>query len=145
MKIALGSDHTGYRLKETIKKYLNKHSIEYTDFGTFRIDECDYPEYGYKVSMAVSAGECDLGILIGETGMGMSVIANKAKNVRAVVADTEEEAKKSRLLYDANVLCLAAGKSEKEILKIVQTWMQTSFEGGKHQHRINMISQLTGL
>ena len=145
MKIALGSDHKGYRIKETIKKYLNKYKVEYTDFGTFKIDECDYPEFGYKVSQAVSSGECDLGILVGETGMGMCIIANKAKDVRAVVADNDEEAKKSRLLYDANVLCLEGSKTEKEALKMVQTWMQTSFEGGKHQHRINLISQLTGL
>ncbi|HID37904.1 MAG TPA: RpiB/LacA/LacB family sugar-phosphate isomerase, partial [Calditrichaeota bacterium] len=94
MKIALGSDHKGYRIKETIKKYLNKYKVEYTDFGTFKIDECDYPEFGYKVSQAVSSGECDLGILVGETGMGMCIIANKAKDVRAVVADNDEEAKK---------------------------------------------------
>jgi len=87
LKIALGSDHSGYRIKETVKKYLNKHGIDYTDYGTFKVDECDYPEFGYKVSQAVSVGDCDLGILVDETGTGMCIIANKAKNVRASVVD----------------------------------------------------------
>lgn len=146
MKIALGSDHAGYPLKEEIKKYLDLRDIPFTDFGTFKIDSSDYPEFAYKVGNAIAAEECDCGILICGTGIGMSITANKIKGIRAAVANTEEGAKLSRLHNDANILCLGSRVVEPEqALKILDVWINTSFEGGRHQKRTNLITQLTGL
>ena len=146
IKIALGSDHAGYLLKETIKKYLLDKEMEFKDYGTFKIESSDYPEYAYKVGMAVSSGDIDLGILICGTGIGMCITVNKIKGIRGAQAHNVETAQLSRLHNDANVLCLS-GRSleEKEALEIVQTWLNTSYEGGRHQNRLNLISQLTGL
>ena len=146
MKIALGSDHAGYSLKEEIKKYLDLKEIPFIDFGTFKIDSSDYPEFAYKVGNAIASVECDRGILICGTGIGMSITANKIKGIRAAVVNEEEGAKMSRLHNDANVLCLGARMVEPEhALKILDVWMNTSFEGGRHQKRTDLITQLTGL
>ena len=146
MKIALGSDHAGYLLKEEIKKFLELKSIPFVDFGTFKIDSTDYPEYAYKVGNSVASKECDHGVLICGTGIGMSITANKIKGTRAAVANTEESAKLSRLHNDSNILCLGSRLIEPEqALKIFDIWVNTSFEGGRHQNRINLITQLTGL
>ena len=146
MKIALGSDHAGYLLKEEIKKYLDLKSIPFTDFGTFKIDSTDYPEFAYKVGNAISSKDFDHGVLICGTGIGMSITANKIKGIRAAVANTEEAAKLSRLHNDSNILCLGSRILEPEqALKILDIWVNTSFEGGRHQKRINLITQLTGL
>jgi ribose 5-phosphate isomerase B len=144
--MALGSDHAGYLLKEEIKKYLDLKSILFTDFGTFKIDSSDYPEFAYKVGNAISGGECDHGVLICGTGIGMSIAANKIKGIRAAVAYNEEGAKLSRLHNNANILCLGARLLEPEqALKILDVWINTSFEGGRHQKRMDLITQLTGL
>lgn len=147
MKIAIGSDHAGYLLKETIKEYLKgKKDIEFKDYGTFKMDSCNYPEYGYKVGQVISSGEFDLGILICGTGIGMCITANKMKGVRAALVHDKETAQLSRLHNDANVLCLG-GKvvKDEDVAEIIDTWFNTSFEGGRHQKRINIISKLTGL
>ncbi len=146
MKIALGSDHAGYILKEALKKHLDDKGIEFKDYGTFKMDSCDYPEYAYKVGQAVTTEEADLGILICGTGIGMSITANKIKGVRAALANNIEAAQMSRLHNDANVLCLGGRVLDEDAaIEIVETWLNTSFEGGRHQSRINLISQLTGL
>ena len=146
MKVALGSDHAGYLLKDSIKEYFNKQQIEYKDFGTFKLDSCDYPEYSYKVSMAVASGEADLGVLVCGTGIGMCITANKIKGIRATQAHDPEMAQMSRLHNDANVLCLGGRLlSEEQGIEIVEAWLNTSFEGGRHQNRINLITQLTGI
>ena len=146
MKIALGSDHAGYVLKEAIKSYFSKSKIEFKDFGTFKIDSCDYPEYSYKVSIAVASGEADLGVLVCGTGIGMCITANKTKGIRAAQAIDIKTAQMSRLHNDANVLCLGGRLLEdKEAIEIVEAWLNTSFEGGRHQKRLNLISQLTGV
>jgi ribose 5-phosphate isomerase B len=146
VKIALGADHAGYLLKETIKNWLSAQKIKFTDFGAFKIESCHYPEYGYKVSNAVAAGECNLGILVCGAGIGMSIAANKVKGIRAALAHNIETAQMSRLHNDANVLCLGGRLlEEKDALEIVETWLNTSFEGGRHQERLNLIAQLTGL
>ncbi len=146
MKIAIGADHAGYVLKEAIKEFLGKKEIEYKDFGTFKLDSVDYPEYSYKVSQAVANQETDLGILICGTGIGMSITANKIKGIRAALVYNEETASLSRLHNDANVLCLGGRMLEEEqALKLVDIWLNTSFEGGRHENRINLISKLTGL
>ncbi len=146
MKIALGSDHAGYILKEAIKNYFTEKKIEYKDFGTFKIDSCNYPEYSYKVSTAVAAGEADLGILVCGTGIGMCITANKIKGIRAAQAYDPEMAQMSRLHNNANILCLGGRiLSDEEGIKVVEAFLSTSFEGGRHQNRLNLISQLTGL
>ncbi len=146
MKIAIGSDHAGYSLKEEVKKYLDLKEIPFTDFGTFKIDSSDYPEFAYKVSNAIAREECDRGILMCGTGIGMSITANKIKGIRAAVVNNEEGAKMSRLHNDTNILCLGARTVKPEhALEIVDVWINTSFEGGRHQKRTDLITQLTGL
>lgn len=146
MKIALGADHAGYVLKESIKEHLNKKKLEFKDYGTFKMDSCDYPEFSYKVSQALLNQEADLGILICGTGIGMSITANKIKGIRAALVYDLKTAQLSRLHNDANVLCLGGRIVEEKLaLQIIDSWLNTSFEGGRHQNRINLISQLTGL
>jgi ribose 5-phosphate isomerase B len=146
IKIALGSDHAGYLLKETIKKFLLEKEYEFKDYGTFKMDSCDYPEYAYKVGQAVVSGESDMGILVCGTGIGMCITVNKIKGIRGAIAHDVQTAQLSRLHNNANVLCLGGRVlNEAMALEIVNTWMNTSFEGGRHQGRLNLISQLTGL
>jgi len=146
VKIAIGADHAGYHLKNRIKKYLDEQKIIYTDFGTFKIESCSYPEFAYKVSSAVANKEYDRGILICGTGIGMSITANKVKGVRAAAVCDLKTAKLSRLHNDANVLCLGARTIDHEIVEhLVDVWLHTSFEGGRHQNRVALITNLTGL
>jgi ribose 5-phosphate isomerase B len=146
LKIALGADHAGYSLKEEIKKYLDEENIPFSDFGTFKLESSDYPEFAYKVGNAIVHEDYDRGILICGTGIGMSITANKIKGVRAAVVNSEETAKMSRLHNDSNVLCLGARVlGSKQALNIVNIWVNTSFEGGRHQKRTDLITKLTGL
>jgi len=146
LKIAIGADHAGYLLKETVKNFLTEKEIEFKDFGTFKMDSCDYPEYAFKTGQAVLGGEADLGILICGTGIGMSIAANKMKGIRAAIVLDEQSAQMSRLHNDANILCLGARILEEDAaVKVVETWLNTSFEGGRHQKRLNLITKLTGL
>ncbi len=146
MKLAIGADHAGYYLKEQIKEFLKSKNIDFKDYGTFKIESCDYPEYAYKVGQAVANGDADLGILICGTGIGMSITANKIKGIRAALVYDEQTAKLSRQHNDANVLCMGGRLTpEEEAKKIVDVWLNTSFEGGRHEKRIKLISQLTGL
>ena len=146
MKIAIGSDHAGYSLKEEIKKYLDLKEIPFTDFGTFKIESSDYPEFAYKVGNSIITKECDCGILICGTGIGMSMTANKIKGIRAAVVYNEDTAKLSRLHNNANIICLGSRMIEPEqSLKLLDIWINTSFEGGRHQKRTDLINQLTGL
>jgi ribose 5-phosphate isomerase B len=146
VNVIIGSDHAGYLLKEAVKRHLSDKDIPFTDIGTFKMDSVNYPEYSYKLSTAVANGEYDFGILICGTGIGMCITANKIKGIRAAQAYSVEQAKLSRLHNDANVLCLGGRIStEEEAFEIVDTWLNTSFEGGRHLSRINLISQLTGL
>ncbi len=146
MKIAIGADHAGYMLKEQVKAFLKSKDIDFKDYGTFKIESCDYPEYAYKVGQAIVNGEADLGILICGTGIGMSITANKIKGIRAALVHDEQTAKLSRQHNDANVLCMGGRiLEEDEALKIVDVWLNTSFEGGRHEKRLKLINQLTGL
>ncbi len=146
MKIAIGADHAGYMLKEQVKTFLKSKDIDFKDYGTFKIESCDYPEYAYKVGQAIVNGEADLGILICGTGIGMSITANKIKGIRAALVHDEQTAKLSRQHNDANVLCMGGRILEEEAaLKIVDVWLNTSFEGGRHEKRLKLINQLTGL
>jgi len=146
VKVFIGSDHAGYILKEALKTFLSEKEIEFKDLGTFSEESVNYPEFAYKVADAVSKDLADLGILICGTGIGMSITANKVKNIRAAVVDSVETAKLSRLHNNANILCMGARiTDEKTALEILDAWLNTSFEGGRHETRINLISKLTGL
>lgn len=143
MKIALGSDHGGYRLKEAIKKYLSDQNIAYEDLGTNSTESVDYPEFGLKVAEAVVSGACDRGILCCGTGIGISISANKVPGVRCAVVTETYSAKMSREHNNANVLAL--GERVVGIglaLEIVEVWLNTEFAGDRHARRVNMLSDI---
>ncbi len=143
MKIALASDHAGFSEKEKIKPLLSDLGIEYTDLGTVSEDSVDYPDYAKKVAEEVSSGSVDQGILVCGSGTGMAITANKVAGVRAAVAWSEEIARLARQHNNANVLAIGARTTpEGEIPKIVRTWLETPFEGGRHADRVNKINAL---
>jgi ribose 5-phosphate isomerase B len=146
MKLAIGSDHAGYLLKESIKEYLNQEKIEFTDFGTFKEESSDYPEYAYKVGTAINGSEADMGILVCGTGIGMCISANKIKGIRAALVYNEQTAQLSRLHNNANVVCFGSRTQKaKEVTELLAIWLNTSFEGGRHEGRLKLINKLTGL
>ncbi len=146
VKVVLGADHAGYLLKESIKEYLSSKEIAFTDLGTFKEESVDYPEFAYKVGTTILKGEADMGILVCGTGIGMSISANKVKGVRAALVYNKETAELSRLHNNANVLCLGSRMTDEKDARIyVETWLSTSFEGGRHEKRLELISKLTGL
>ena len=139
--IAIGSDHGGFELKEAIKKHLDKRGLEYRDYGTYSKDSCDYPTYGKLVGHAVADGECDRGIIICGTGIGISITANKIKGVRAALCGDCFSAEATRLHNDANILALGARVTAEGLaLKIVDTFLDTPFSGDeRHRRRIASI------
>ncbi len=141
MLIAVGSDHAGLEIKIEIISVLKELGHEYADYGTNTPQSVDYPDFGEKVSDAVSAGKVDRGILICGTGIGMSIVANKFPNIRAAVCNELFSAKMSRLHNDANILVLGGRIIGKDLAKeIVRTWMTTPFEGGRHANRLKKIT-----
>ncbi|MBM3252831.1 MAG: ribose 5-phosphate isomerase B [Candidatus Omnitrophica bacterium] len=143
MKIAIGTDHGGFELKEKLVKFLKKESHIVKDFGTNSLESCDYPEFGIKVSRAISSRRFDRGVLICKTGVGFSIVANKFPNVRAVVANNIKVAKLSRQHNDTNVLVFGSMfVNFKKAKKILDIWLNTSFEGGRHSRRVNQIKIL---
>jgi ribose 5-phosphate isomerase B len=140
MKIAVGSDHAGFELKEYVKEILDGRRDTVIDVGTDGTQSVDYADFGLKVAQLVSRGEVEKGILVCGTGMGMSVIANKVKGVRASVVFDLYTAMQSRRHLDANVLVLGGRVTGKGLAEeIVKTWLDTPFEGGRHQKRIDKI------
>lgn len=143
MKIAMGNDHSAVELKTMIKEYLQGKGYEVLDLGTNSTESCDYPEYGEKVGRAVASGEADLGIAICGTGLGISLAANKVKGIRACVCSEPYTAKMSRLHNNCNVLCFGARVVGSELAKmIVDEWLATGFEGGRHQRRVDLIMDI---
>ena len=141
MKIALGADHKGFQYKEKVKKFLQGKGYEVIDFGTFSEESVDYPDFGFKVAKAVANKEAERGILFCWSGIGMCISANKIKGIRAALCLNEEMARLSREHNDSNVLSLSAKFiPEEKLLKIVEVWLNTSFEGGRHQRRLDKIS-----
>ena len=141
--IGIGSDHGGFALKEAIKKHLEERGLEYKDFGTYSSASCDYPVYGRAVAKAVAAGECQLGILICGTGIGISITANKVPGVRAALCSDCFSAEATRLHNSANILALGARVlGEGLALKIVDTFLDTPFSNDeRHVRRISMIEE----
>ena len=141
--IGIGSDHGGFALKEAIKKHLEERGLEYRDYGTYSNASCDYPVYGRAVAKAVAAGECDMGILICGTGIGISITANKVPGVRAALCSDCFSAEATRLHNNANILALGARVlGEGLALKIVDTFLDTPFSNDeRHIRRISMIEE----
>ena len=143
MKLAIGNDHTALEMKAAIKAHLEENGYEVLDLGTNSTDSCDYPVYGEKVGRAVVDGEADLGIAICGTGVGISLAANKVKGVRACVCSEPYTAKLSRMHNDSNVLAFGARVIGVELAKmIVDEWLNASFEGGRHQRRVDMLMDI---
>lgn len=141
--IAIGSDHGGYLLKEEIKKHLKEKGYEFKDFGTDSTASCDYPVYAEKVCRAVQSGECEKGILVCGTGIGMSMCANKCKGIRAAVCGDHFSAEFTRKHNNANVLCLGARVIGAGVaMQLVDIFLTTEYEGGRHEKRVEMMMQL---
>ena len=142
-QIIIGSDHAGFPLKEVVKQYLAEMGCAVTDAGTDSPANVDYPDFGAAVAQRISAGEFDRGILVCGAGVGMSIVANKFPGVRAALCLDEETARMSRLHNDANILVLAGRRTEEETAKsIVRLWLNTEFEGGRHQKRLDKIADI---
>ena len=144
MNIAIGCDHAGFELKEKIiSKYNN---IKFIDCGTFSPESVDYPDFGHKVGLCVldsNNKDCDKGIVICGSGIGISIAANKLNGIRAALCHTLEHARLSRLHNDANILALGARLTdEDEIFSIIDNFLNTEFEAGRHQERINKIEKI---
>lgn len=144
MKLAIGADHGGVELKQEILKFLQSvNNIEVADYGTMTRDSVDYPDYGRAVSEAVSQGTVDRGILICGTGIGMSIVANRFPRVRAALCHDNFTARMSRLHNDANVLVMGERVIGRGVaLDIVKAWLETEFEGSRHQRRLDKIREI---
>lgn len=143
MKIAIASDHAGFELKEKIKNFLKELGHEYEDFGTDSEESVDYPDYALKVAECVARKECDRGILICGSGIGMSMSANKVPGIRAALCCNTEMAKLSREHNDANVLTMGARLIDEDTAKeIVRVWLETEFLGERHLRRVNKMKDI---
>ncbi|MCD6451874.1 MAG: ribose 5-phosphate isomerase B [Acidobacteria bacterium] len=145
MKIVIGADHAGFRLKEYIKSFLLELGNEVIDMGTNSEERVDYPVFGERVARAVAEGKADLGILICGSGIGMSMVANKVPGVRAALCHEPFSARLSREHNNANILCMGGRIIGREMAEeIVRVFLATEFAGGRHEKRINLMHQLEG-
>lgn len=143
MKIAMACDHGGLELKETIKQHLTERGFEVEDFGTYTKDSCDYPDYARPAAEAVASGACERGILVCTTGIGVSITANKVRGVRCALLSDPVSARLTRQHNDTNMMALGQGFVGPMLaLQIVDTWIDTAFEGGRHQRRVDKISAI---
>ncbi len=141
--IAIGSDHGGYKLKEEIKRYLDENDIEYIDCGCENENPVDYPDIATVVAEKVQSTECDRGILICRSGVGMDITANKFKGIRCANCESEEKARLSRMHNNSNVLALGADyMSVSEAVSIIRVWIATDFEAGRHGDRVKIIEEI---
>lgn len=143
MKLAVGCDHGGFQVMEALRAYLKEQKIDYVDFGTHSTDSVDYPLIALEVAKAVSGGEADLGVLVCSTGIGISIAANKVKGVRAAVVTNELCARLTRNDNDSNILCMGGKVVDGETaVKILDTFIHTGFEGGRHARRVGQIMDI---
>lgn len=141
-RIIIGSDHAGFSLKEAVKPYLASRHLNMTDIGTYSAEPVDYPDFGARVAEKVSSGEFERGILVCGSGVGMTIISNRYPGVRAVLCLDEETARLSRLHNNTNILVLAGRRTDTRTAKtIIGTWLDTAFEGGRHQRRLDKIAE----
>ena len=140
LKIAIGSDHGGFKLKEKVIEYFRGENLEFKDFGTFDEESCNHPDIAKTVAAEVTGEHFNRGILICGTGIGVSIAANKIKGIRAALCSDTYSAKMSRAHNNANILCLGQRViGEGLALDIVDVWLKSEFEGGRHKTRVNMI------
>lgn len=145
MRIGIGNDHVAIELKNTIKEHLEQQGYEVVDFGTNSPERFDYPISGYKVGEAVASGDVDLGVLICGTGVGISLAANKVHGIRACVCSDPYSAKLSREHNNTNIIAFGARVVGPELAKmIVDEWLGATFQGGRHQRRIDMLAEIEG-
>ncbi len=142
MRIAIGCDHRGVELKQSVIKSITEAGHSYEDFGSYTTDSVDYPDIAKKVAGAVAAGYFKRGILICDTGIGMSIAANKVEGIRAALCHDAFSARRARQHNDANVLCLGARQKQDTVRAIVDAFLTTEFEGGRHQRRLNKIKAM---
>ena len=146
MKIVLASDHAGFELKGKIISFLGRSDNEIVDVGCSSPDSVDYADYGYKAAKMVAEKNVERGVLVCGTGIGMSMVANKVRGIRAALVTSIEVAELTRQHNDSNILCLGGRFIDEDTaLKIVDTWLKTEFEGGRHLRRIQKIHNLTNL
>ena len=142
MKIAIGSDHAAYEMKEITKNLLLSKNIEVIDYGTYSSDRTDYPDYAIKVSNEV-LNQKITGILLCGSGIGVSIVANRFKGIRAALCRSANDAEMARKHNDANILCIGARMStEVEVTKIIEAWLENNFEGGRHADRLKIFENL---
>ena len=142
MKIAIGSDHAGFAYKELIKNHLHARGHEVVDFGTHSPESTDYPLWIFPTARAVASGECERGIVLGGSGNGEAICANRVQGVRCALCWNEESARLGRMHNDANCLSLGERMVEPTLaLKIVDIWLETPFEGGRHIRRIELLDE----
>ena len=144
MHIAIGCDHRGLNLKQIIIKLITEAGHSYKDFGCYTTDSVDYPDIAKKVAEAVANGDFERGILICDTGIGMSITANKVNGIRAALCHDAFSACRARQHNDANILCLGAEEGEGPTPGIVDAFLTSEFEGGRHQRRLNKIRAMEG-
>lgn len=143
MKIAIGSDHGGYDLKEQVKTWLQEMGHEVEDFGCHGKESCDYPDFGAAAARAVASGQCEKGVVICTTGIGISMTANKVKGIRCAHCTDSLSAEMTRRHNDANVLALGAGITGPNLAKrIVEVFLNTEFEGGRHARRVDQLDSI---
>ena len=141
--IAIGCDHGGYELKQELIAYLNEQGLEFKDYGCYSLESCGYPIYGEAVARAIVSGECERGIIICGTGIGISISANKVKGIRAALCGDCFSAEMTRRHNDANILSLGARVTGPGLaMKIVETFLNTGFDGGRHAERVELISAI---
>ncbi len=143
MRIAVASDHGGFALKEIVKRHLQERGYEVLDLGTDSTDSVDYPVYGKACGEAVAGGKADLGVVVCGTGIGISIAANKVKGVRCGLCTSVEMAKLTKQHNNANILALGGRTTEPDLaLEITDAWLDTDFEGGRHERRTNMLDEM---
>ena len=142
MRIAIGCDHRGFELKQLVIKLLTDAGHSYEDFGCPTCDPVDYPDIAGKVAGAVAKGGFDRGILICGTGIGMCIAANKVKGIRAALCHNSFTARRARQHNDAHICCLAAEEGKARVPAIIETFLATEFEGGRHQNRLDKIREI---
>lgn len=141
--IALACDHGAFDLKEAVKAHLAEKGLEVKDFGTYSTDSCDYPDYAAAAAKAVASGECEKGVVLCTTGIGVSIAANKVKGVRCALCHDTYSAEMTRRHNDTNVLAMGAGIVGKNLaLAVLDKWLETEFEGGRHQRRVDKLMAL---
>jgi len=142
MRLAIGSDHRGLRLKIKVEEFIKAAGHTYHDFGVFTEERADYPLIAKKVGEAVARGEFERGILVCGTGIGMCMAANKVKGIRAATAFNTFSAERARMHNDANILCLGGENDQSELKEMVNAFLNTEFEGGRYQERVDMLKEM---